>query len=94
VPHEMLLHLVTGCQQPALSPCYDMPVQFRLAEILEATGMSQRELARESGVSLTIISRIVNNHAKQVALSTLERLADALSVQPGDLIVKRRTRRK
>lgn len=71
-----------------------MPVQFRLTEILESVGMSQRELARESGVSLTIVSRIANNHAKQVALATLERLADALGVQPGDLIVKRRARKK
>jgi len=64
-----------------------MPVRFRLAEILAKRGVSQRELGRESGVSLTIISRIANNHSRQVALSTLERLAETLRVEPGELIV-------
>lgn len=53
--------------------------------------MSQRELARRSRVSLTIISRMVHNHARQVSLTTLERIARVLDVEPGDLI--KRTRR-
>lgn len=55
--------------------------------------MSQRELARQSGVSLTIISRMVHNHAKQASLATLDKLAGALKVAPGDLIVREKQKR-
>lgn len=67
---------------------YCMPTRFRLLEVLAELGVSQRELARLSGISLTIISRIANNKAKQVALATLDKLAAALGVEPGDLIVR------
>ena len=71
-----------------------MPVRFRLSELLEAAGLSQRELARRSGVSLTIISRMANNHARQAALGTLERLAKVLQVEPGELIARSSARKK
>ena len=74
--------------------CYYMPVRFRLAAILKSLGISQRELARTSGVSLTIISRMVHNHARQVSLATLDKVAKALGVEPGELIVREPRRRK
>ena len=67
-----------------------MSVRFRLAELLKARGMSQRELARRSGVALTIISRMSKNHSKQVALASLERIAKVLKVEPGRLIARSR----
>ena len=70
-----------------------MPVRFRLAALLKSAGMSQRELARESGVSLTIISRMFHNHAKQVSLATLDKVAGVLRVSPGDLIVREKQKR-
>jgi len=68
-----------------------MAVRFRLAELLEETGLSQRELASRSGVSPTTINRMANNLTGQVSLKTLESLASALSterrrIEPGDLI--------
>ncbi len=69
-----------------------MAARFRLDELLGEAGLSQRELAARSGVSPTIVNRISQNLAKQVALKTLDAIADVLSqtlgrrVGPGDLI--------
>jgi transcriptional regulator with XRE-family HTH domain len=68
-----------------------MAVRFRLAELLEQAGLSQRQLASRSGVSPTTINRMANNLTGQVSLKTLESLARALStergrLEPGDLI--------
>jgi transcriptional regulator with XRE-family HTH domain len=68
-----------------------MAARFRLAEILESAGISQRELAARSGVSPTTINRMCNNLTGQVSLRTLDSLAKALSaagkrVGPADLI--------
>jgi transcriptional regulator with XRE-family HTH domain len=68
-----------------------MAARFRLAELLEEAGLSQRELATRSGVSPTTINRMANNLTAQVSLKTLDSLARALSdagkkVRPGDLI--------
>ena len=56
--------------------------------------MTQSELSRRSGVSLTTINRMANNLTGQVSLKTLDSLARALSellgkpVEHGDLIVR------
>lgn len=65
-----------------------MPVRFRLHEILEARqpALSQRELARLSGVSPTTINAMVQNKTRQVSLSTLDSLCAVLGVAPGDLL--------
>ena len=68
-----------------------MAARFRLAELLEKTGLSQRELAARSGVSPTTINRMCNNLTAQVSLRTLDSLSKALStagakVRPADLI--------
>jgi DNA-binding Xre family transcriptional regulator len=70
-------------------------VRFRLAELLDATepAMTQAELAGRSGVSPTIINRMVKNHAGQVSLATLGKLSAALGVEPGDLIERAGVRR-
>jgi DNA-binding Xre family transcriptional regulator len=72
-----------------------MPTTFRLREILEAKGISQSELSRLSGVSFATINRMCTNATESVALSTLDKLASALGVEPGELIARARpTRRK
>jgi DNA-binding Xre family transcriptional regulator len=69
-----------------------VPVRFRLDALLAESGLSQRELAARSGVSPTIINRMANNLAEQVALKTLDSLSKALGdalgrvVEPGELI--------
>ena len=69
-----------------------MAVLFRLHEILEAQAppMSQSELARRSGLSQVTVNAIANNRTKQVSLKTLDALAKALKVEPGELFVSTR----
>jgi DNA-binding Xre family transcriptional regulator len=75
-------------------------VRFRLHEVLEELEranrpMSQSELSRRSGVSMTTINAMVLNKTKQVSLATLDAICGALGVGPGDLLerdAKRRSR--
>ena len=63
-----------------------MAARFRLAELIEAAGISQRELSRRSGVSPTTVNRMAANLTAQVSLATLDSLSAVLGVEPGDLI--------
>jgi len=65
-----------------------MTARFRLLELLQARGMTQAQLAKESGVAIRTVSRLCRNETGTVALATLERIGDALGVKPGDLIAK------
>lgn len=67
-----------------------VPTTFRLRELLEAKGLTQKKLAAISKVSLPTISRMCRNETGQVSLITLDKLAWALGVEPGDLIVRER----
>ena len=68
-----------------------VPLRFRLRAVLEelrdaGTPVSQSELARRAGVSLSIVDAIVHNRQRQVSLDTLDALCNALGVDPGDLL--------
>lgn len=65
-----------------------VPTKFRLAEILVARRMSQRELARVSGISYPTINGMCTNRTAQVALATLDKLATALGIEPNELIAR------
>lgn len=71
-----------------------MPTVFRLAIVLEREKMSQSELARLARLSLQTVNRLCTNRTGQVSLETLDKIADALSVEPGELIVRQPRRRK
>ena len=70
----------------------DVAVRFRLHELLEEQGISQSELARRSGISFVTINGIANNRTKQVSLKTLDAIAVALKVEPGELLERKRGR--
>jgi DNA-binding Xre family transcriptional regulator len=73
-----------------------MAARFRLQQLLDEQipPLSQSELARRSGVSLVTINAIANNRTKQVQLETLDKLADVLGVELGDLLEREGKRRK
>lgn len=70
-----------------------MTTLFRLADVLDRLGISQSEAARRSGVSFVTINAIVNNKTRSVALQTLDKLAAALGVNPGDLLEREEGKR-
>ena len=55
----------------------DFKIGVLLRQAREAAGMSQEELARRLKTQKTAISRI-ENHAQDIKLSTLEKVASAL----------------
>ena len=55
------------------------------------------ELARRSGVAIQTVNRLCTNRTARVDLATLDAIAAALGVEPGELIVRepaKRGRRK
>ena len=71
-----------------------MTTIFRLADLLDRHGISQSELARISGVSLATVGRLCRNDTAQVSLATLDKLADALGVDPSELIGREKKPRR
>ncbi len=71
-----------------------MPTVFRLAEVLERAKMSQSDLARLSGLALQTVNRLCTNRTAQVSLATLDKIAGALKVEPGELIVREKSKRR
>jgi transcriptional regulator with XRE-family HTH domain len=57
----------------------------RLRDLRKRALMSQRELAKRSGVGVTTIVRIERNQVEPHG-STIRKLAEALSVEPYELI--------
>lgn len=76
-----------------------VPVRFRLDEVLEERkespkeSLSQSELSRRSGVSLTTINAIMLNKTRQVSLDTLDKLCQVLEIAPGELLEREKKRR-
>ncbi len=57
----------------------------RIHAVRRARRLTQRDVARRTGIAEPFLSRVENNHA-QPSVSTLERLAEAMGVTLGDLL--------
>ena len=65
------------------------PVTLRVHELRMVRRWSQAELARQSGVDQSVISRLESGETKAVSFRNLEKLADALACDPGYLVLKK-----
>lgn len=65
------------------------PLVLRLRELRSARGWSQRELSRLAKVRQATVSHLESGNVKTVDLAILERLAKALDVDAGYLIVNK-----
>jgi transcriptional regulator with XRE-family HTH domain len=66
------------------------PISLRVKELREAKGLTQQELADAAGVGRVTVNRIENERVAGIDFDTLERLANALGVDAGFLIVHAR----
>ena len=66
------------------------PLGLRIKELRTAKGWSQRQLAQIAEVRQATVSHLESGNVQTVDLSVLERLAKALRVDAGYLIVKKR----
>jgi transcriptional regulator with XRE-family HTH domain len=64
------------------------PLSIRVRELRDARGWTQQQLADAAGVRIATISRLENHHPTSIDLRVLDKLASALKVEPGFLIVR------
>lgn len=64
--------------------------RLRVKEVAQQRELTQRALAEQSGVTVQLLNRYWNNNVQRVDLDELEKIAAALGVKIGDLIVSDR----
>jgi transcriptional regulator with XRE-family HTH domain len=62
------------------------PLRLRLRELRDTLGLSQQALAAAAGVRQATVSDLESGKAQAVSFRVLEQLADALGVEPGELV--------
>jgi len=70
------------------------PARFRLKELREERGLTQAALAEMVGVRQATISDVENGTTRRETLDLIDKLCNALGVEPGDLLVREPRRRK
>lgn len=63
-------------------------IRLRVRELREALGLTQAELAERADVRRATVNRIENARVTAIDLAVLDRIATALKVEPGFLIVR------
>jgi DNA-binding Xre family transcriptional regulator len=58
-----------------------------IKEVATKQGLNQTQLQKMSGVTAQLLSRYWNNNVQRIELEQLVKIARALHVEPGDLIV-------
>jgi DNA-binding Xre family transcriptional regulator len=63
-------------------------IRLIIKDLAIERGIKQYQLAEMSGVTPQLLNRYWNNHTQRVELIQLARIARALGVKPGDLMVE------
>jgi putative transcriptional regulator len=61
-------------------------IEIRIDELLENRGRSFYWLAKETGISHTTLWRLKKGKALGINFETLEKMCEALTCQPGDVL--------
>lgn len=70
------------------------PIRLRVAELRQAKGWTQKELADRAGVSRQTVIRVESEGNRRLDYDVLEKLAEAFSVDAAYLIVSESKRRR
>ncbi len=62
------------------------PIEIRLRELRKARGLTQVQVAEETGIDQSQISRIESGETTGMDFSVMERLCTVLRCEPGDLL--------
>jgi HTH-type transcriptional regulator/antitoxin HipB len=69
------------------------PLVLRVRDLRKAAGMTQAQLAQRAGIRRATVNRIENDRVTAIDLKVLEKIADALEVEPGSIVVRARERK-
>jgi transcriptional regulator with XRE-family HTH domain len=69
------------------------PIRLRVAELRQAKGWTQKELADRAGISRQTVIRVENDTNRRLDYDVLEKLAEAFAVDPAYLIVSESRKR-
>ena len=61
-------------------------IEIHLDQLLQDRRMTLTELAEQAGISIVNLSILKNGHARAIRFTSLTRICQALSCQPGDLM--------
>lgn len=61
-------------------------IRLKIKEIAEAKGFNQSSLSRAADISFNTVKRIFRDPYKEISTTTLGRIAEALGVEPGELL--------
>lgn len=61
-------------------------IEIHLDQLLQDRAMTLTELAEQAGISIVNLSILKNGHARAIRFTSLTRICQALSCQPGDLM--------
>ncbi len=78
-------------KKPVAAPSH--AIEIHLDEVLIARDMTLTELADRAEITIANLSILKNGHARAIRFSTLTKLCEILSCQPGDLITYSRAAR-
>ena len=62
-------------------------VKLIIHYVAKRQGINQSQLQIKAGVTPQLLNRYWNNHTQSVAFEPLEKIAAALGVKPGELVV-------
>ncbi|MFL5612418.1 MAG: helix-turn-helix domain-containing protein [Gemmatimonadaceae bacterium] len=63
------------------------PIRLRVAELRQAKGWTQKQLAERAGISRQTVIRVESESNRRLDYDVLEKLAGAFAVDPAFLIV-------
>ncbi len=63
-------------------------LRLLIKEEAEKQKLNRNQLQLRSGVTLPLLTRYWNNHTTEIRLDALEKIAKALRVEPGALIIR------
>lgn len=62
-------------------------VKLIIDRVARQKGINQSQLQIKAGVTPQLLNRYWHNHTQSVAFEPLEKIAAALGVEPGDLVI-------
>jgi len=70
------------------------PIRVRLRELRDAKGWSQQRLGEEAGVRQATISELETGATQRADFAVLDRLAQALGCEPGELLEREKRKKR